>query len=165
MPEPECLSIEEARKILRFELHVPTWAPDGFTLDDRLCGIDRTSDFASLYWKGADKYSGINIMSQNLRMFNISTQKYELTQAVVWGPVAPGSYEEVQVLGQPAVLIHGDWEEPYMSGPPQKQKYEFKWDKKRGLQLHWIDGDVMYQLVARAQVSAEDLIRMAESAR
>lgn len=165
MLEPECLSIEDARKILRFELHVPTWAPDGFTLDDRICGIDRTSDFAGLYWEGADEYSGINIMSQNLRMFNMSTQKYEITQAVVWGPVAPGSYEEVQVLGQPAVLIHGDWEEPYMSGPPQKQKYEFRWDKKRGLQLHWIEGDVMYQLVTRAQVSAEDLIRMAESAR
>lgn len=162
--EPECVSLEEARKILRFELHVPTWAPDGFTLDDRICGIDRTSDFAGLYWKGADEYSGINIMSQNLRSFNMSTQEYQVGPAVVWGPVGPGSYEEVQVLGQPAVLVHGDWEEPFMTGR-LNAKYEFKWDRKRGLQLHWLDGEVMYHLFTHADVSAENLIRMAESAR
>lgn len=164
IPEPECLSIEEAREILRFELHVPTWAPDGFTFDDRICGIDRTSDFAGLYWKGADEYSGINVISQNLRIFNMSTQEYEIMPAVAWGPVGPGSYEEVQVLGQPAILVHGDWEEPFMTGP-LNQKYEFRWDRKRGLQLHWVDGEVMYHLFTHAHVSAEDLIRMAESAR
>jgi hypothetical protein len=164
IPGPECLRIEEARKILRFQLHVPTWAPDGFTLDDRICGIDRTSDFAGLYWKGTDEYSGINIMSQNLRIFNMSTQEYEVASPTVWGPVAPGSYEEVEVLGQPAILVHGDWEEPWMTGPMMNRKYEFKWDKKRGLQLHWVDGEVMYHIFTHAQVSAEDLIKMAESA-
>lgn len=165
--EPECLSIEDARKILRFDVHIPTWAPAGFTLDDRICGIDRLSDFAGLYWKGGHERSGINIMSQNLRMFNMSTQKYEISPAVVWSPVAPGSYQEVQVHGQPAVLVHGDWEEPYMTEDilQLKRDREFKWDKKRGLQLHWVDGDVMYHLSTYADVSAEDLIRMAESAR
>lgn len=168
IPGPtECVNIEEARNILRFELHVPTWAPAGFNLDDKICGIDRTSDFAGLYWKGADEDSGINIMSQNLRIFNMSTQKYEISPATAtfMGPVAPGSYEEVQVLGQPAVLVHGDWGEPWMSGPMMNRKYEFKWDKKRGLQLHWVDGEVMYHLLTHAQVSAEDLVKMAESAR
>lgn len=172
IPGPaECLNIEESRKILRFELHVPTWAPDGFTLDDRICGIDRTSDFAGLYWKGKDESSGINIginiMLENLRRFNGSTQKYQIAPATatILGPVAPGSYEEVQVLGQPAVLVHGDWEEPWMTGPMMNRKYEFKWDKKRGLQLHWVDGEVMYHLLTHAQVSAEDLVKMAESAR
>jgi hypothetical protein len=165
IPGPECLSIEKARKILRFELRVPTWAPNGFTLDDRICGIDRISDFAGLYWKGTDEYSGINIMSQNLRIFNISTQEYQIAPATVWGPVAPGSYEEVQVVGRPAVLVHGDWEEPWMTGPMMNRKYEFKWDKKRGLQLHWVDGDVMYHLFTHAQVSVADLIKMAESTR
>jgi hypothetical protein len=164
--ESECLSIVEAREILRFELHVPAWAPDGFMFDGRVCGgvdLDRTSDFAGLYWKGADEYSGISISLQDLRRFNISTQEYENVPAVVGLPVAPGSYEEVQVNGKPAVLVRGDWAEPWGTGP-LNQDDEFKWDKKRGLQLHWVDGEVIYHLHTRADVSAEDLIRMAESA-
>ncbi len=161
----ECLTVEEATTVLRFDLRVPAWAPEGFTFDDRICGIDRLSDFASLYWVGADKYSGISIMLSNRRGFNMSTQEYEIWPPVIWGPVAPGSYEEVQVHEQPAVLVHGDWEEPWMIEGMIEGKYEFKWDKKRALQLYWVEGEVLYHLYTRAHVSAEDLIRMAESAR
>lgn len=166
--EPECLTVEEARDILRFDFQVPTWTPDGFTFDNRICGIDQTSDFAGLYWKGADQYSGISIMLRNLRWFNMASQEYEVGPASTMLPVAPGSYEEVHVHGQPAVLVRGDWEYPWMTEdavPEVPGKRELKWDKRRGLQLYWVEGEVLYHLNTWADVSAEDLIRMAESAR
>jgi len=164
--EPECLSLEEAREILRFEVRVPTWAPEGIRFDNQVCGIDWLSDFASLYWAGQDSYSGISIMLSNRRGFNMSTQKYEIWPAAVWEPVAPGSYEEVQIHGQPAVLIRGMWEGGYWRTEQEIQgEKELKWDKDGALQLYWLEGEVLYQMYTTADVSAEDLIKMAESAR
>lgn len=83
------------------------------------------------------------------------------------GSVPPGSYEEVHVHGQPAVLVRGDWnweETPWASGETSVGEYEYKWDEKGVLQLFWVDGEVFYYLYTRAKVSPEDLIRMAESA-
>ncbi len=45
------------------------------------------------------------------------------------------------------------------------QEYEFKWDRDRGIQLHWVVGEVMYSLFTLADISAEDVVRMAESTR
>jgi hypothetical protein len=166
--EPECLTVEEAREILRFDFQVPTWAPDGFTFDNSICGIDQTSDFAGLYWKGADQYSGISIMLGNLRWFNMASQEYEVGPASTMLPVAPGSYEEVHVHGRPAILVRGDWEYPWGTEdvvPEVPGKRELKWDERRGLQLYWVEGEVLYHLNTWADISAEDLIRMAESAR
>jgi hypothetical protein len=85
------------------------------------------------------------------------------------GPVSPGSYEVVQVHGQPAVLVRGDWNwemAPWANGEMSSvEEYEYKWDKKRALQLYWVDGEVFYHLYTRADISPEDLIRMAESAK
>lgn len=164
-PSYQCFTVEEARQILRFDFQVPSWVPEGFTFDDRMCGIDRTSDFASLYWVGADQYSGISIMLRNLRGFNMATQKYEIWSASTLFPVAPGSYEEVQIHGQPSVLIRGNWGVPWMTvNATTEGEVEIKWDKNRGIQLYWIDGEVLYYLYTLADVSPEDLINMAESA-
>jgi len=46
-----------------------------------------------------------------------------------------------------------------------RQEYELKWDKDRGIQLYWVEGEVMYSLFTLADVSEEDVIRMAESTR
>jgi hypothetical protein len=168
----ECLTVEEARKMLRFEFKVPAWVPEGFTFDDRMCGVDSLSDYASLHWSGADEFTGITIYLANLRSFNMATQKYVIGPAAIWWPpVAPGSYEEVQVNGQPAVLVRGDWDlnDVVSEIPPGREldadrKLETKWDKKRALQLYWVDGEVLYDLYTRAKVYPEDLIKMAESA-
>jgi hypothetical protein len=161
----ECLTVEEARKILRFDFQVPAWAPEGFAFDDKICGVDRFSDFASLNWEGADKYTGIHIMLSNRRGFNMSTQEYEIWPASTMFPVAPGSYEEVQVHGRPAVLVRGNWESPWMTeNTTIEGEMEVKWDKKRGFQLYWVDGEVLYYLYTLADISPEDLIKMAESA-
>ena len=169
--EPQCVTVEEGREILRFDIKVPTWAPEGLRLSDRMCAIDRISDYASLYWEGPDEFSGINLWISNLRGFNMATQKYEIWPAAVWGPVAPGSYKEVQVHGQSAVLVQGDWDFLGMISevPPGRKvdsngQVEARWDKKKGVQLYWLDGEVMYHLFTQTDIPAENLLRMAESA-
>lgn len=161
----ECFTIAEAREILRFDFHVPAWVPEGFTFHDEMCGIDRISDYGYLNWEGPDKYTGISIMLSNLRWFNMATQKYVVGPPSMWMPVAPGSYEEVQIHGRPAILVRGDWEAPWSTEGMPAGQFEFKWDKQRALQLYWVDGEVMYHMYTRAKVSPEDLIKMAESAR
>lgn len=170
----ECFSIEEAREILRFRFKVPAWAPDGFTFSNEICGFEDlspSSDSAFLDWESADKNTPLHLSLYNLKWFNIATQKYEVGPAstAMYGmSVPPGSYEEVQVHGQPAVLVRGDWnweDAPWATGETSVGEYEYKWDKKRALQLYWVDGEVFYYLYTRADIPAEDLIRMAESAR
>ena len=161
--QPKCLSIDEAREILQFSFKVPAWAPDGVTFSDEICGFEDLhylSRSAFLNWEGADKNNGIQLDLRHL---------FEQEPPSLLTPVSPGSYEEVRVHGQPAVLVRGDWnweEAPWTHGQMSSvEKYEYKWDKKRALQLYWVDGEVMYQLYTRANVSPEDLIKMAESAR
>lgn len=168
----ECFSIDEARKILRFRFKVPAWAPDGFTFSDEICVLKDqfpSSDSAFLHWEVADKNTAISITLHNIKWFNGATQKYEVgpaSTATMGMPVPPGSYEEVQVHGHPAVLVRGDWQDPpwATTGEYEYREYEYKWDEKRALQLYWVDGEVMYRLYTRANVSPEDLIKMAESA-
>jgi hypothetical protein len=172
--QPECFSIDEAREILRFRFKVPTWAPAGFTFSGEICSFEDLSvSYSSpfLKWEGADKNTPMHLSLYNLKWFNTATQKYEVVSAstgMFGEPVPPGSYEEVQLHGQPAVLIRGDWnweEAPWATGETSVGGYEYKWDKKRALQLYWVDGEVFYRLYTRAKVSAEDLIKMAESER
>lgn len=168
--QPECFSIEEAREVLRFSFKVPAWAPDGFTFSDEICGFEDLSplsDRAFLNWEGADKNTPMILDLRNLKWFNVATQKYEVHSPSLDIPVPPGSYEEVQVHGQPATLVRGDWnweEAPWATGETSVEKYEYKWDANRTLQLYWVDGEVFYHLYTRADISPEDLIRMAESA-
>lgn len=164
--QPKCLSIDKARKTLQFSFKVPAWAPTGFKFSDEICGFEDLhylSRSAFLIWESADKNTGMKLDLRNL-------YEQEPPSLLMFGmPVPPGSYEKVQVHGQPAVLVHGDWnweEAPWVHGEMSSvKKYEYKWDKKRALQLYWVDGEVMYQLYTRANVSPEDLIKMAESAR
>ena len=64
-----------------------------------------------------------------------------------------------EVNGQPAALIHGDWEFSISNK-------NFKWAKQATLQLLWREGEIVYRIYAiNSSISAADLIRMAESAR
>lgn len=172
-----CPSLEKAREILRFDFHIPTWAPEGFTFNGTVCGVDPISDFASLSWKHNDGTSFIGLLVRNLKWRDPYTNTYKIEPAVVWDPVAPGSYKEVQVNDQPAVLIRGDWASPIMFTEPLPEgKTEVEWDKDLGLRLYWVQGEALYELYTHmpllerhhltiADVSPEDLIKMAESAR
>jgi hypothetical protein len=169
--EPQCVTLQEGREILRFDFRIPTWAPDGLRFQDRICGIDRISDYASIHWEGADQDTGVNFWIRNQRGYNFGTQKYEVFEATIFQPVAPVSYKEVMIHGKSAVLVQGSWDLPgvVIEVPPGRKvdengQVEAKWDKNRGIQLHWLDGEVMYSLYAGTNVSTEDLIKTAESA-
>ena len=171
-PVYECLTVEEARNILRFDMRVPSWVPAGFILRDEICGVDQISDSAFLYWEGTDKFNGISLVLANLRWYDPTMLVYQVGPASVWGPVAPGSYEEVQVNGKPAVLVRGNWDlNDVVSEIPAGRKLDAdgnldaKWDKKLGLQFHWVDGEVMNHQYTRANVSTKALLRIAESKR
>jgi len=69
-------------------------------------------------------------------------------------------YEEIDINGQPAILIFGRLA-PNSSENPQAQR---EWDETLGLQLSWSIKDSLYTLeTVGTYVSANDLIRMAES--
>lgn len=170
--EPQCVTLEEGREILRFDFQIPAWSPKGLHLQDRICGIDRMSDYAILYWEGADQDFGVNLWIRNQRGYNFATQKYEIFEAAILQPVAPGSYKEIQIHGKPAVLVQGVWDLPgvVMEVPPGRKvdknsQVDAKWDENGGVQLHWLDGEVMYSLYAGPNISIEDLVKLAESAR
>jgi len=169
--QTECLTVDKAREALGFDFHVPSWAPEGFTLDDRICDVEQLEDFAHLNWESADTSTYILFTSFNLRYFNSFAQEYETLMAETNDPVVPGSYKEVQVNGKPAALIRGDWDlQPFLTEVPPGRKVDAdgyvdaKWDKKRALQLYWVDGNILYRLYAPTNVSSADLIKMAESA-
>lgn len=165
-----CVPVEEARETLRFDLRVPTWAPDGFTFDGLVCGVDWMGQWASLYWRdwiNEEEWRTIQLTISSLGSYNWHTQKHEFSPGIV-GPVAPGSYKEVDVNGQPAVLVRGDWDVSRRDFETTDQTIEIEsnWDSKLAIQLHWVvDGEVQYQLYTFGNISPEDLIRMAESAR
>jgi hypothetical protein len=72
----------------------------------------------------------------------------------------PGMYKEVQINGQPAILVYGRLA-PNSAENPQAQR---KWDKTLGLQLTWKIKDSLYTLETLGPyVTEQDLIRMAES--
>lgn len=72
----------------------------------------------------------------------------------------PGMYKEVQINGQPAILVYGRLA-PTSAENPQVQR---KWDKTLGYQLTWKVRGAIYTLETFGQyVTEQDLIRMAES--
>lgn len=160
-------TVEEAREILRFEFLVPTRAPEGFTFTDTVCGVRLTSEFINLSWKGSDESLSIALMIRNLKWRDHIINVDRIIQAALWGGVVTGSYKEVQVNGQPAVLIRGDWSQPEIVAELSdgRLEWESKWDKNLAIQLAWVDGEILYHLRTSSDVSVEDLIKMAESAR
>ena len=78
--------------------------------------------------------------------------------------VVPGSYRKVNVHGQPAVLVRGDWtwpEKPVIVD----LKSDAKWDEHAALSLYWTENDVLYQLYTTSSaVASQDLVQMANSA-
>ncbi|MCJ7584922.1 MAG: hypothetical protein MUO30_09170, partial [Anaerolineales bacterium] len=80
--------------------------------------------------------------------------------------VGRGSIKMTEVNSIPAVLIRGDWDyhKVFETLPSPDNGYE--WDKQAALQLIWREGEMVYRIYAiDSPASAEDLIRMAESAR
>ena len=123
----------------------PTWLPEGFYA----AGAPRTM---ISYEETLGFWSNDN--QQNIRLFVVPRHGG-------MHPFAPaGMYEEVQVNGEPAILIHGR----FALIDPDRPTANREWDETLGLQLSWSWGVSVYTLETFGEyLSKSDLIRMAES--
>jgi hypothetical protein len=163
--EMEVANLEEARSVLGVEFGFPNWAPEGFVLDNKMNMSPWSQKTLSAFWNNRDGGDPIGIFL-NYRWFDLGAGPNPIYESVSTEPVAPGSFEEVLVLGQPAVLVRGDWNWQMQPVTADPTEVVLSWDENRGLSLYWADDDVAYLLwTYNPAVSPEDLIRMAESAR
>jgi hypothetical protein len=129
----------------RFDMLSPDWTPEGFS------AIEVTNPHS---W-GEDLIgTWSNNAQETIRLFVVP----RVGGARPYAP--PGMYKEVEVNGQPAILVFGRLA-PAPSGDPQAPR---KWDATLGLRLTWSTGDPIYTLETLGPyVTEQDLIRMAES--
>jgi len=143
--QPETLSLADAQAQLGDRLRVPSWAPDGFVLQDRVQVhdlVDRQSTFIELEWRRTD----------GLRLWLRS--EWPPQDSALLHVVGTDSAEEVSVYGERAVVIRGVW---------NADKKE--WTPSQLMQLYWESEGVVYQLetVQQDAVTVAELVRMAES--
>lgn len=144
------------------EFIIPDEIPDGYSFDAVIQMVDIGTDkVVSLSWKGTTLEQHIQLIARSMKHWQIGFDRY-IVGPFVTNSVAPGSYKEVQVNGQSAVSIRGNWalnDINWQGDIPTK----VDWDKKAANQLYWIDGEWLYHIIASQDVSIDDLIRMAES--
>ena len=124
---------------------VPDWIPEGFS-PTQVPGPGYSYENSIGMWS--------NDNQETIRLFAVPKSG----GARPYAP--PGMYKEVEVNGQPAILIYGRLA-PNSPANPQAQR---KWDKALGLQLSWSLGEGIFTLETLGPyVTEADLIRMAES--
>jgi len=161
------LSIEEAKSQACYEFKVPTWVPSDLYLKGASLFNESASDYsrAYIFWgqgESADVPWELAFQAFYTRM--LIMDKYYPESFGMY--VGRGSTKMTEVNSIPAVLIRGDWDyhKVFETLPSPDNGYE--WDKQAALQLIWREGEVVYRIYAiGSPSSAEDLIRMAESAR
>jgi hypothetical protein len=136
----ETLTLTEAQARLPYDIHLPTWVPDGF----KISSVVRVAHFpgasapqVTITWYGSDPDVG----HIDLTIFG---------QRIDW-LVETDNVQEVEVNGQSAALVEGGWNVDTN-----------QWNREAARMLNWMKGNEMYQLHTSG-ASAEDLIRMAES--
>lgn len=123
----------------------PDWLPEGFSAG-QIPGPGYSWEESIGMWS--------NDAGETIRLFVVP----ETGGARPYAP--PGMYKEVQINGQPAILVYGRLA-PNSAENPQAQR---KWDKALGLQLTWRIKDSIYTLeTLGSYVTEQDLLRMAES--
>ena len=145
VPE-ERLPLEQARTRVPFDILLPEWTPEGYTMSQTVRvtyfpyrPTNGTNPFVYITWVKSTKGGGHIELVVSL--------------PVNW-LVDLDHVQEVQINGQPAGLTGGGWN--YDTGA---------WDTTyNDLTLTWTLGDVMYQLHS-SSTTVEELIRIAESIR
>jgi len=165
------LSIEEVKTQAGFEFKVPTWIPPLLDLKGASVSAPGIGDWemnpgyplVNLFWaRGGNPHTPEELAFQAFYPRILMVDKYY--PAYFGMVVGWKSTKMTRVNNIPAVLIHGDWN--YNAVFNSLSPIEIEWDKQAALQLLWIEGDVVYRIYAiDSSASADDLIRMAESAR
>ena len=143
VPE-ERLPLEQARTRVPFDILLPDWTPEGYSMSQTVRityfpSPDGTNPFVYITWvKSTDGGGQLELV---------------VSRPVNW-VIDLDHLQEVQINGEPAGLTGGSWN--YDTGA---------WDTTYNtLTLTWLLGDVMYQLHS-SSTAVEDLIRIAESIR
>ena len=138
-PQP----LPTALKDLPFTFNMPVYIPNGFVFNDNVV-VAQSKSWASLSWVG--RGGEINLLVQ---------QNWDITI-----PTRVNGAKEVNINGQPAILIQGWWD---ASG---------RWDQsKKSLQLYWRKDGLIFTLscndtaFSKDILSEDELIRIAESIR
>jgi hypothetical protein len=141
MIEPQIVSLEEAIKIFPYEIHLPSYLPDGYIMDRNVQIYVGTyaGPFANtvhVRWTLGDKGIILKISDQNQGNSEI---------------VAPESVCEEIMLesNHKAVLIQGGW---YVNTQ--------SWNYDLGLRLKWLENNLTYDLMGNDR---EQLIEIASS--
>jgi len=141
------ISLQELKQTLDFTLRIPTWAPEGFTLQ-------REYPMPSPYTRYGIGWLGPN--GTGISMMYFPATDWPTGREI---RVLRGTWEEVTVHNTPAVVVYG------------RCRFD-TWDDSLTW-LYWNQEGVYYDLSAlpvknhqdQSDLDIEDLIRMAESAR
>ena len=150
-PEP-LINLQEFRESLDFTLRVPTWAPDGYVLQD---SYPRPGRFVwySINWIGP-KGTYISMFAWPWSDWPTGMEIRRL----------PGSWEEVAVDGEPGVIVHGECvtQTVFLPVGSAEPEVEVTWVEEM-TRLYWSQDGAYYELSAYP-IEVDVLVRMAESA-
>jgi hypothetical protein len=144
--EPELMSLQAARAAVPFDFGLPTQVPDGWLIEEQV----RVNDL------GGGPF--VEILWANPGHGKISFSVWPAHQgdgAPISRLVGPDSFREIEIGGQPAVIVKGGWDH---------DSREWAWLEVTT--LIWTVDDVLYTLATSSdEVSEADLVTMAESTR
>lgn len=126
-----------------FPFNLPAWTPDGYALDENMA-IANSKAWVMLNWVNPDGGGIFMLVEKEQPQYNL--------------PAGEESSEEIQINGQPALLIRGDWASAE------------QWDPTRAVTIYWEKNGLFYRLGYRENQSIQDmdavilqLVQMAES--
>jgi len=140
--EPELMSLQASRNAVPFDFGIPQQVPDGWVMEEQV----RVNDL------GGGPYVQIEWTNPGHGNISLSAREDDGSASRL---VGPNSFREVEVGGQPAVLLKGAWDH---------DSQEWMWLEVTT--LIWKMDGVEYSLSASGRdLSEADLITIAESTR
>ncbi len=129
----EAQLLEDARRRLRLNFHLPTALPERFTIVNEVTYSDVAGPSAMFRWSDSQSYYVL--------VLTVSRANPHMNWVV-----GEGSLEEVTINGQPAALITGGWNADTQ-----------EWDDAEGAkELRWRDNGVAYSLTMFGNVLTEE---------
>lgn len=145
------LMLPEGLENSAFPVGLPSWVPEDYVLDEQIA-IANSKEWVMLTWSDPSGSEITMLVEREYSGYSI--------------PVGADSGEEIQINGQPALLIRGGWDSQH------------QWDPQRGMAIYWILDGHHYRLLyaeydsfhnelrpitADTEAIMQQLIRMAES--
>lgn len=147
--EPELMSLEAARTAVPFDFGIPRQIPDGWVMDEqvRVCDLGG-GPFVEILWTNPDD-PGAGVL-----FFSARPALQDDGSPADW-LVGLDSFREIEIGGQPAVIIKGGWDHDSQ-----------KWAWPGVTTLIWTVDDIQYLLQTSSdKISEADLVTMASSIR